>query len=94
MESILNIMGALLPPPKGTRTLNWHYRSEDERLIAFSNAQQYVGRWFLWPASLSVLLKRDRRGDSRSAGQGAGRGRGFHDASLLDGRSGRTRALP
>ena len=39
MESVLDAMGALLPPPKGTRTLGWHYRSKDERLIAFSNAQ-------------------------------------------------------
>ena len=39
MESILEAMGALLPPPVGTRTLSWHYRSKDERLIAFSNAQ-------------------------------------------------------
>jgi very-short-patch-repair endonuclease/Mrp family chromosome partitioning ATPase len=39
IESILDVMGALLPPPNGTRTLGWHYRSLDERLIAFSNAQ-------------------------------------------------------
>jgi very-short-patch-repair endonuclease len=39
MESVLDVMGALLPPPIGTRTLSWHYRSQDERLIAFSNAQ-------------------------------------------------------
>jgi very-short-patch-repair endonuclease len=39
MESVLDVMGALLPPPKGTRRLGWHYRSRDERLIAFSNAQ-------------------------------------------------------
>jgi very-short-patch-repair endonuclease len=47
MESILDVMSALLPPPKGTRTLNWHYRSEDERLIAFSNAQPYLYNWAL-----------------------------------------------
>jgi very-short-patch-repair endonuclease len=47
MESILDVMGALLPPPKGTRTLNWHYRSEDERLIAFSNAQPNLYDWAL-----------------------------------------------
>ena len=40
LESILDVMGALLPPPNGTKTLEWHYRSRDERLIAFSNAQQ------------------------------------------------------
>lgn len=39
IESVLDVMGALLPPPNGTRTLEWHYRSQDERLIAFSNAQ-------------------------------------------------------
>ncbi len=39
LESVLDVMGALLPPPKGSRNLGWHYRSRDERLIAFSNAQ-------------------------------------------------------
>lgn len=39
LGSILDVMEALLPRPLGTRTLEWHYRSEDERLIAFSNAQ-------------------------------------------------------
>ena len=39
MESILDAMSSILPPPIGTRTLGWHYRSKDERLIAFSNAQ-------------------------------------------------------
>jgi very-short-patch-repair endonuclease len=47
MESVLDVMSALLPPPKGTRTLNWHYRSEDERLIAFSNAQPNLYHWAL-----------------------------------------------
>ena len=47
MESVLDVMSALLPPPKGTRTLNWHYRSEDERLIAFSNAQPNLYDWAL-----------------------------------------------
>jgi very-short-patch-repair endonuclease len=47
MESVLDVMGALLPPPKGTRTLSWHYRSEDERLIAFSNAQPNLYDWAL-----------------------------------------------
>ena len=40
LESILDVMGALLPPPSGTKMLEWHYRSRDERLIAFSNAQE------------------------------------------------------
>ncbi len=47
MESVLDVMSALLPPPIGTRTLNWHYRSEDERLIAFSNAQPNLYDWAL-----------------------------------------------
>ena len=39
VESVLDQMAAILPAPIGTRTLGWHYRSQDERLIAFSNAQ-------------------------------------------------------
>ena len=40
-------MGVQLPPPTGTRTLGWHYRSRDERLIAFSNAQPNLYNWAL-----------------------------------------------
>jgi hypothetical protein len=47
LESVLDVMGALLPPPLGTRTLAWHYRSRDERLIAFSNAQPELYDWSL-----------------------------------------------
>ena len=47
MESILDVVGVQLPPPKGTRTLGWHYRSRDERLIAFSNAQPNLYDWAL-----------------------------------------------
>ena len=47
MESVLDVMSAMLPPPKGTRTLGWHYRSKDERLIAFSNAQPNLYNWSL-----------------------------------------------
>jgi very-short-patch-repair endonuclease len=36
-ESILDALAAYLPP----RTLEWHYRSQDERLIAFSNVHLY-----------------------------------------------------
>lgn len=46
-ESVLDVMGALLPPPVGTKRLNWHYRSRDERLIAFSNAQPQLYDWSL-----------------------------------------------
>ncbi|MCH8066736.1 MAG: DUF4011 domain-containing protein [Chloroflexi bacterium] len=37
-ESILDALGYILPHP---RMLQWHYRSRDERLIAFSNAHIY-----------------------------------------------------
>ncbi|MGH9072966.1 MAG: AAA domain-containing protein [Acidimicrobiales bacterium] len=47
LESVLDVMTALLPPPYGTRTLTWHYRSRDERLIAFSNAQPTLYDWSL-----------------------------------------------
>ena len=46
-ESVFDVMGALLPPPIGTKRLNWHYRSRDERLIAFSNAQPQLYDWSL-----------------------------------------------
>ena len=46
-ESVLDVMGALLPPPVGTKRLIWHYRSRDERLIAFSNAQPQLYDWSL-----------------------------------------------
>jgi very-short-patch-repair endonuclease len=46
-ESVLHVMTSLLPPPRGTRTLGWHYRSKDERLIAFSNAQPALYDWSL-----------------------------------------------
>ena len=39
-DSILGVMsGHSYPPPVGTKRLLWHYRSKDERLIAFSNSQ-------------------------------------------------------
>jgi len=46
-DSILGVMGALLPPPIGTKRLLWHYRSKDERLIAFSNSQPGLYDWSL-----------------------------------------------
>jgi len=36
-ESVLDVLSALLP----AATLRWHYRSQDERLIAFSNGWVY-----------------------------------------------------
>ena len=55
-ESILDVMGALLPPPHGRRTLAWHYRSRDERLITFSNAQQSLYDWSMttFPGALAA----------------------------------------
>ena len=47
LESVLDVMAALLPPPHGTRELKWHYRSYDERLITFSNAQESLYDWSL-----------------------------------------------
>ena len=46
-DSVLDVMRTLLPPPYGTRNLEWHYRSRDERLITFSNAQQSLYDWSL-----------------------------------------------
>ena len=46
-ESLLDQMQALLPPPYGTRTLSWHYRSRCERLISFSNAREDLYDWAL-----------------------------------------------
>ena len=39
LESLLDVVKVLLPVPLGTKTLCWHYRSQDERLITVSNAQ-------------------------------------------------------
>jgi hypothetical protein len=56
IESVLEVMRALLPSPLGTKTLSWHYRSRDERLIAFSNAQESLYDWSLttFPAPAST----------------------------------------
>jgi len=53
LESILDVMRAILPPPFGTRTLRWHYRSRDERLIAFSNTRRslYDGSLITFPGT-------------------------------------------
>jgi very-short-patch-repair endonuclease len=47
LESVLDVMSALLPPPHGSKMLAWHYRSRDERLISFSNAQPSLYDWSL-----------------------------------------------
>ena len=46
-ESVLDVLAAALP----TRNLNWHYRSRDERLIAFANQSMYEGRLTTFPGT-------------------------------------------
>ncbi|MEP7193692.1 MAG: AAA domain-containing protein [Actinomycetota bacterium] len=46
-ESILDVLSAALP----VRRLTWHYRSLDERLIGFSNAQMYDGQLVTFPGT-------------------------------------------
>ncbi|GAA6526408.1 AAA domain-containing protein [Intrasporangium sp. DVR] len=46
-ESVLDVLAAALP----TRRLTWHYRSRDERLIAFSNAAVYDGGLTTFPGT-------------------------------------------
>src|SRR5205823_5538376 len=48
-ESILDVMATFLPQWQ----LEWHYRSRDERLIAFSNHHVYGGRLVTFPAASS-----------------------------------------
>ena len=43
-ESLLEAVKTALPALHGTKTLLWHYRSEDERLIAFSNRHKDLYR--------------------------------------------------
>jgi len=46
-ESVLDVLAAALP----TRKLSWHYRSRDERLIAFANATMYDGGLMTFPGT-------------------------------------------
>ncbi|GAA2020354.1 hypothetical protein GCM10009740_05940 [Terrabacter terrae] len=46
-ESVLDVLAAALP----TRNLSWHYRSRDERLIAFANEAMYDGRLTTFPGT-------------------------------------------
>ncbi|RFA13884.1 hypothetical protein B7R21_07395 [Subtercola boreus] len=61
--------------------LSWHYRSEDESLIAFSNQQYYDGRLSSFPSASETLVDKGlsfvkvegeflRRGRGRSSGAG------------------------
>jgi len=46
-ESILDVLSAALP----IRRLTWHYRSLDERLVSFANAQMYDGTLVTFPGT-------------------------------------------
>jgi very-short-patch-repair endonuclease len=46
-ESLLDTLDAFLP----NWLLEWHYRSEDERLITFSNTHVYTGRLVTFPSA-------------------------------------------
>ncbi|TCP53050.1 uncharacterized protein DUF4011 [Tamaricihabitans halophyticus] len=48
-ESILTSLRPVIPH---SRRLRWHYRSEDERLIAFSNKEIYDGDLVTFPAAV------------------------------------------
>ena len=60
-ESVLDALRPLLP----TAPLNWHYRSRDERLVAFSNERIYGGALTTFPGVLRddclrhVVVKQD-----------------------------------
>ncbi len=49
-ESILDVMDSLL----SRRPITWHYRSQDERLIAFSNRNIYHGALTTFPGAAST----------------------------------------
>ena len=53
VESILDAMSTLLSSPRANKTLGWHYRSKDERLIAFANHHVYNGRMTTFPGALA-----------------------------------------
>src|SRR5215471_3368268 len=62
-ESVLDALRPLLP----TAPLNWHYRSRDERLVAFSNERIYGGALTTFPGVLRddclrhVVVRQDGR---------------------------------
>ena len=62
-ESVLDALRPLLP----TAPLNWHYRSRDERLVAFSNERIYGGALTTFPGVLRddclrhVVVNQDAR---------------------------------
>ena len=54
VESILDVLAATLP----SRRLSWHYRSQDERLIAFANERVYDGSLVTFPGTGSAPVLR------------------------------------
>ena len=66
-ESVLDVLAASLP----VRRLSWHYRSLDERLVAFANQQMYDGGLITFPGTGSEPVVRleavEGRGSSRPA---------------------------
>jgi len=53
-ESILDVLSAALP----VRQLTWHYRSLDERLVSFANAQMYDGALVTFPGTSDETVVR------------------------------------
>jgi hypothetical protein len=53
-ESVLDVLTAALP----TRRLSWHYRSLDERLVAFANREMYDGSLVTFPGTGSEPVVR------------------------------------
>jgi hypothetical protein len=53
-ESILDVLSATLP----IRRLTWHYRSLDERLVSFVNAQMYDGALVTFPGTSEETVLR------------------------------------
>jgi REase_MTES_1575/AAA domain/Protein of unknown function (DUF4011) len=53
-ESILDVLAAALP----VRRLTWHYRSLDERLVSFANAQMYDGTLVTFPGTSDEAVVR------------------------------------
>jgi very-short-patch-repair endonuclease len=76
MESILDAMSALLEQPGGVRTLSWHYRSRDERLIAFSNRHVYNDALTTFPGALEAECLEHRLVPFRTADSGQHESRG------------------
>jgi threonine dehydrogenase-like Zn-dependent dehydrogenase len=58
-QSILDVMSSFLDPPW---SLDWHYRSRDERLIAFANHHIYGGRLVTYGGTAGPKVELDLRG--------------------------------